>query len=361
MLNSVGNNAENQRPLEIQSAASSARETADVSGQPKFGDVWNQIQSAYGAKSEKPREAKKTLGKDDFLKIMITQMKHQDPTQPFKAEQFATELAQFASIEQLQNVNQSLNKMSNQNNPLERLAMTNLIGKTVTIDRQRFPYTAGTNQSISFALPKDSTKTRVLIVADNGETVLEKDLGPLKAGENSFNWDGLKNNTFAAKTGNYTLNIDARDDHELPIAIQSKGQAKVIGLSFEGSEPVLLIGDANHQSKVSMQNIVQIGSEGISQPISQNNFIAFQKGVGSNNLDQSKLTPEAVQALTQYERHQQVQGKQEVQNRPMVQNIQQAQNIYTDNEKGFPNGLQEAADLNEDNKLVQKGGENNER
>ena len=65
------------------------------STEAKFGDVLNKVQAKYGAKPEKQREIKKTLGKDDFLRIMITQLKNQDPTSPFKAEQMATEMAQF--------------------------------------------------------------------------------------------------------------------------------------------------------------------------------------------------------------------------------------------------------------------------
>ena len=99
------------------------KDAKEAQTQAKFGEVWQQIQSKYGAKPEKPREIKKTMGKDDFLRIMITQMKHQDPMEPFKAEQFATQMAQFTSVEQLQNLNQAMGKMANQNQPLERLAI----------------------------------------------------------------------------------------------------------------------------------------------------------------------------------------------------------------------------------------------
>src|SRR5579864_9721176 len=71
------------------------KDAQDASTSTKFGDVWNQIQAKYGQKPEKAREIKKTLDKDDLMRIMISQMKNQDPTQPFKAEQMATELAQF--------------------------------------------------------------------------------------------------------------------------------------------------------------------------------------------------------------------------------------------------------------------------
>src|SRR5689334_2438768 len=114
--------------VEVSSTGKGGASAPGSPGPTEFGDIWKQIQSKYGAKEEKPREIKKTLGKDDFLRIMITQMKHQDPTQPFKAEQMAEQMAQFASVEQLQNLNLKFEKMSNQNQPLERLAMTGLIG-----------------------------------------------------------------------------------------------------------------------------------------------------------------------------------------------------------------------------------------
>src|SRR6476620_11273017 len=108
---------------------SQARDAQEAATAPKFGDVYQQIQAKYGAKPEKQREIKKTLGKDDFLKLMVTQMKNQDPTNPFKAEQMATEIAQFTTVEQLHNMNQNLTKMTGQNKPLEQMAMTGMIGK----------------------------------------------------------------------------------------------------------------------------------------------------------------------------------------------------------------------------------------
>ena len=49
-----------------------------------------------------------TLGKTDFLNLLTTQLQHQDPTQPQDDSAFAAQLAQFSSLEQLQNANQTL-------------------------------------------------------------------------------------------------------------------------------------------------------------------------------------------------------------------------------------------------------------
>ncbi len=211
-------------------------------------------------KLEKPREIKKTLGKDDFLKIMITQMKNQDPTNPFKAEQMATEIAQFTSVEQLQNVNQNLLKMANQNKPFEQLAMTQMIGKFVTIDRSRFPHQEGQAESLSFQLSDPAQSVRMSIVNDLGEIIFEKDLGSQNKGTSSFTWDGMKSNTLPAGTSHYTLRVDAKNENGVPLQINPQIRSRIVGISFEGKEPVFLVGDSHHQDRVTLQNIIQVHS-----------------------------------------------------------------------------------------------------
>lgn len=378
MVSSLGNNTDlGKQAVDSQittggavgsdGALSTQKDSKTASTDPTFGEVYKQIQSKYGAKAEKPREIKKTLGKDDFLKIMITQMKNQDPTSPFKAEQMATEMAQFTSVEQLQNVNQNLHKMATQNQPLERLAMTHLIGKVVTVDRERFTHMENSNESLTFNLPKDATTVKVTIFSDSGETILQKDLGPMKTGEQSFSWDGLKTNTLPAKTGNYMFRLEAKDERGVGIAIGSQGKARVVGVSFEGTEPVFLVGDARRQERVLMKNIIRIDTDGPlpespsgggSALISQKspNFISFQKGVGSSNLDSSQTSPETAAALAKYQEAQtnsgspraavpgaappagqQTHAQSQVGPPPMGVGI----------ERGFPNGLHDSPDPEE--------------
>lgn len=352
-----------------------AKEAQDA---PKFNEVWENIQAKYGARPEKPREIKKTLGKDDFLRIMITQMKHQDPTQPFKAEQFAAELAQYTSVEQLQNMNQTLTKMSSNNQPLERLAMTGLIGKVVTIDRERFPHTEGSATPVSFNLAKDAEKVEVSILAESGETILTKELGAMKAGENTFPWDGVKSNTIPAKSGNYIIRVEATGKQGERIQGSTKGRAKVVGVSFEGSEPFFLVGSLNSPQKISMRNVAKIESDGsemipgasslaqavqsVQEPVSApagaksgGNFIAFQKGVGSGNVNEQNLSPEAKAALASYQARQAAStaASQPEQKGPAGTEGRQGSGAApAPEEKGFPNGLRDS----DESPTLEKGG-----
>ncbi|MGK5089260.1 flagellar hook assembly protein FlgD [Bdellovibrionota bacterium FG-2] len=332
----------------IAGAAGGVAEADRTATDPKFGDILGKIQNQMGAKPQKPREIKKTLGKDDFMRIMVTQMKHQDPTAPFKAEQMAAQMAQFASVEQLQNINNGLTKMQSQNQPLERLAMTNMIGKTVTVDRDRFAHTEGQTDSLSFTLPREAKELKLVVVSEGGEVILEKDLGSHKAGEGSFGWDGLKANTIPAKTGNYILRIEAKDEKGSSIATNGQRRSRVIGVSFEGSEPVFLVGDNKQQDKVLLKHVVRIESEGATLSSAPNpgapglpenpgaNIISFQRGVGSAPLESGTSSPEASSAMAAPERGRVAQGVQK----------------NSDNEMGFPNGLREVEEV-----AVVKGGD----
>jgi flagellar basal-body rod modification protein FlgD len=365
-ISSAGTNAGS-----INGAPGPQPDRKDAETAPQFGEVLQGIQSKYGARPEKGREIKKTLGKDDFLRIMITQMKNQDPTNPFKAEQMAAEMAQFTTVEQLKNMNESLVKMSTANQPLERMAMTGMIGKTITVDRGRFPHMEGVNDSVSFGLPRDAAIATLSLVDEHGETVLTKELGKLKAGENSFNWDGKKLNSLPAKSGNYRIVVEATDNQGMHIDTDSSAQAKVIGVSFEGSEPVFLVGDNKHQEKVTMKSVVRIDSAGdgagnaagsngpgfvsssqnaASAPKAPPAFFNFQKGVGSTNLDSAAMSAEAQKAIASYQANGRT-AAQEPGARPAAPPVQAAAPPHAE-ERGFPNGLQDPTETTH----TEKGG-----
>ena len=91
------------------------------------------IQSAAGAATTTTTTAstKNVMGKDEFLKMLVAQLKHQDPMNPMDGTAFTAQLAQFSSLEQLQNINTQLTSFTQQQQSLGNAQAVNLIGKQV--------------------------------------------------------------------------------------------------------------------------------------------------------------------------------------------------------------------------------------
>ena len=77
------------------------------------------------------RKTSNELGKDDFLKLLITQLSNQDPTNPMEDTQFIAQMAQFSSLEQMTNMNEAFTRMSSM---LTSGQAANTLGKTVELD-----------------------------------------------------------------------------------------------------------------------------------------------------------------------------------------------------------------------------------
>ncbi|WP_033541476.1 flagellar hook assembly protein FlgD [Planococcus sp. CAU13] len=87
-----------------------------------------QTMAGTAAKTADPQN---TLGQDAFLKILVTQMKHQDPMEPLKDTEFIGQMAQFSSLEQLTNLNKTMTKFVGGAGNGTLADHANLIGTTV--------------------------------------------------------------------------------------------------------------------------------------------------------------------------------------------------------------------------------------
>lgn len=104
--------------------------TTTMNSSEKFA-VDNAVNNFNKTNTVNGRTASQQLGKDDFLKLLITQLTNQDPTSPMEDTQFISQMAQFSSLEQMTNMNESFNKMVGVINSSQA---TTTLGKTVELD-----------------------------------------------------------------------------------------------------------------------------------------------------------------------------------------------------------------------------------
>lgn len=228
----------------------------------KRNEVLERISQEYGAPEQKTREPNKKLGKDEFFKIMVTQIQHQDPLKPYQNEQMAAQMAQFSSLEQMVNVNQNLEKLSQAQQPLHQLGAAGLIGKYVTADSSRVAHTEGRLTDISFELPADADKVRLIIMNDRGENVREIEKTELKKGTVKVEWDGKTESKFPAKSGQYLVQISASTAQGKNVPVQTAHTSIVHGVAYEKNETVLLTGDVTRPQKLMLKNIYKIVDPG---------------------------------------------------------------------------------------------------
>ncbi len=222
------------------------------------------FQARYGEKQKEARPVKKTLDKDDFMRIMITEMKHQDPTKPMDSDRMATQMAQITSVEQMKNVGTSIEKLAEKSSASDRLAMSMMIGKSVTVDKSRFTHQKATVSPISFDLPEAATKVKLVVLDDKGEEVASRELDPMEAGPNTYNWDGMNASNMQAPSSTYSIRIDAENKNGAKVKVNSVTRENVVGVTFEGGEANFLIGNPKSPQKVGLKNILRL--EGDAQP-----------------------------------------------------------------------------------------------
>ena len=101
-----------------------------MSSSEKFA-VENAVNNYNKTLVQEGRKTSNELGKDDFLKLLITQLQNQDPTSPMENTEFISQMAQFSSLEQMTNMSSSFSKMASFINSSEAAST---IGKTVELD-----------------------------------------------------------------------------------------------------------------------------------------------------------------------------------------------------------------------------------
>ena len=89
-----------------------------------------------------------TLGKDDFLKLLVTQLQHQDPLNPTDNSQFMAQMAQFSTLEQITNVGEELKRLSFSGQVSQGVS---LIGRAVTYEQKDGSIAQGTVQDVEIA------------------------------------------------------------------------------------------------------------------------------------------------------------------------------------------------------------------
>ncbi|MHA1108623.1 MAG: flagellar hook assembly protein FlgD, partial [Alphaproteobacteria bacterium] len=174
---------------------------------------------------------------DDFLKLLTTQLKYQDPMEPLKSNEFVSQLVQFSQVEQAISTNKNLEKMLRlQEGNLTSVGL-DYIGKSVETEGDLAALSGG-KAEFSYSLVANAKSTAIAIVNGSGQTVATFK-GETAVGRHDFIWDGNDSNGDAAPDGTYRFVIAALDKEGEQIGTATTATSKVTGV--ENSETGLLL------------------------------------------------------------------------------------------------------------------------
>jgi flagellar basal-body rod modification protein FlgD len=241
----------------------SATDLQKLGGQ-EIGDLLNQVADPNYVDPKKMVRAvgNDKLDKDAFMKLMMAQMKNQDPTNPLKSHEMAAQLAQFTSLEQLQNMNTTLGEIQKGQKPAENFQMLNLIGKTVDGDSAKLSRLRGDKtHDFNFTLPDDAKDITIQVRNELGETVRKVELHNMKKGDNRWIWNGKNESGANATTGEYNFVIEAKASNGKKLAVKTDFKGMISGVSYTAEGPILMVGNQT----IKMKDIRRIADPSLNQ------------------------------------------------------------------------------------------------
>lgn len=200
--------------------------------------------SSLQSQSSQP---KSILGKDDFLKLLTMQMRYQDPMNPVKGTEFAAQLAQFSSVEQLSNINtnilQSIDANYLMSQSINNALAATFVGKDVRAAGNKFQFNNAVDATprLGYSLPAAADSVVVKIYDDSGNLVKTISNTGKNKGDNSFTWDGTNEQGQRVSSGKYEFSIEAKDSAGASIAATSFIAGTVTGVKFRADGTVFVI------------------------------------------------------------------------------------------------------------------------
>ncbi|TXI24761.1 MAG: flagellar hook assembly protein FlgD [Nitrosomonas sp.] len=190
---------------------------------------------------------------DRFLKLLVTQMKNQNPLKPLDNAEVTSQIAQISTVTGIEKLNTTLQSLVSDANSRRSLEAATMIGREVLVPGSIMKLEDGEGLA-GIELTEGADKVTMTIKDSAGVKVREIDLGAKAAGINPIIWKGDTESGAAAANGNYKFTVSAwRDGQEINVTPLAVGKVESVSTSDKG--PTLDVGDLGH---VNLSDIKQI-------------------------------------------------------------------------------------------------------
>jgi len=206
-----------------------------------------------------------SMGKDDFMKLLVAQLKNQDPLNPMDGKDMAAQLAQFSSVEQMMQLNKTVSEQSAAQNDMltalddltkaqgaqgdnlaaliEGQMAVSTVGKVGVTNGNRLFVERDGSGSVTIDTGAIAGSGQMVVKDAMGNIVATGDVLDVKAGLQNIDLRDL-NITPALKGGSYTYSFEVTAPNKAPVNVKTYTTGRITGLRYENGSPVLMVGDS---------------------------------------------------------------------------------------------------------------------
>ena len=187
------------------------------------------------------QQAVSELGADVFLRLLVTQLQSQDPTNPTENEDFVAQLAQFTTLEETTNTNALLEQLIGQDVQRTQFDLVNFIGRTVVTEGDTISLGEANQPILTYALNDTATSVTIEILGEDGQVLrsIQSESARI-AGAHDVQWDGLDEDGDRMLEGVYQFRVNAINANREPVSNFTFARERVSNIVLGAENPIVV-------------------------------------------------------------------------------------------------------------------------
>ena len=206
-------------------------------------DSTNALASPKPIQTQDPNDKSK-VNKEQFMKLLVTQLQNQDPLEPMDNREMILQLSQLTGVEQLVSIQQRIGALEIATAGMANTQVAALVGKDITADSSSLRlHEQGTARTV-YSLDARADKVTAEIRDASGEVIRTIEIGGQFPGTHVLEWDGMSQSGERMPPGRYSVVLSATDAAGHPLEPSTEVSGRASGVNYEHGYPELVVGEA---------------------------------------------------------------------------------------------------------------------
>jgi flagellar basal-body rod modification protein FlgD len=198
---------------------------------------------------------KTTLDQEDFMTILLAQLKYEDPNEPMDDKEMASQVVQYSNLEALNNINEGVQTLVESTSSTSLTSGVNYIGKSIKSSGYNLTVNDGTVSTLYYSLGEAVTNVTANVYDKDGDLIRSESLGSKGIGDYTYVWDGKDTDGNVMADGTYGVIVRAENAEGEKVLVQSQISGVVTGVKTSSGTVYLELADGR---TVELANVTEV-------------------------------------------------------------------------------------------------------